>query len=54
VRYGSIFDKYWHEVVEMAKDSNLPTYYTESLSEYWQYYDSMIICRIQQQSHSAK
>jgi len=54
VRYGSIFDKYWHEVVEMAKNSNLPTYYTESLSEYWQYYDSMIICRIQQQSHSAK
>lgn len=54
VRYGSIFDKYWREVVEMANNSNLPTYYTESLSEYWQYYDSMISCRIQQQSHSVK
>lgn len=54
VRYGSIFDKYWREVVEMANNSNLPTYDTESLSEYWQYYDSMISCRIQQQSHSAK
>lgn len=54
VRYGSIFDKYWREVVEMANNSNLPTYYTESLSEYWQYYDSMISSRIQQQSHSAK
>ena len=50
VRYGSIFDKYWREVVEMANNSNLPTYYTESLSEYWQYYDSVINSRIQQQS----
>ena len=48
VRYGSIFGKYWREVVEMANNSNLPTYYTESLSEYWQYYDSMISSRIQQ------
>jgi serine/threonine protein kinase len=48
VRYGSIFDKYWREVAEMANNSNLPTYYTESLSEYWQYYDSMISSRIQQ------
>ena len=48
VRYGSIFGKYWHEVVGMANNSNLPTYYTESLSEYWQYYDSMISSRIQQ------
>ena len=48
VRYSSLFGKYWHEVVEMAKNRNLPTYYTESLSEYWQYYDSVIISRIQQ------
>ena len=54
VRYGPIFDKYWHEVAEMANNSNLPTYDTESLSEYWKWYDSMISSRIQQQSHSAK
>ena len=51
VRYSALFDKYWHEVVEMANNSNLPTYYTKSLSEYWQYYDSVINSRIQQQSN---
>ena len=50
VRYSTLFGKYWREVVEMANNSNLPTYYTESLSEYWQYYDSVINSRIQQQS----
>lgn len=51
VRYSSLFGKYWREVGEMADNSNLPTYKTESLYEYWQYYDSVINSRIQQQSN---
>ena len=49
VRYSALFGKYWREVGEMADNSNLPTYKTESLYEYWQYYDSVINSRIQQQ-----
>lgn len=51
VRYSTLFGKYWREVVEMSDNSNLPTYKTESLYEYWQYYDSVINSRIQQQSN---